>query len=151
MFFHKTSSRFLTKCLFILNLDGIRHMYSLTSNLQSSLLLYCVPTISIDMAIDIDRARLIKLTLHPRWDWKWMTKNRASSNSTSQGVRGARRFFDAKKMKKKILLAWTSEIIQFIQYPIQMDRTERSNFFGGKGWLFIVIQLCYSGLWPFSH
>ena len=56
-----------------------------------------------------------------------------------------------KKWKKKFLLAWTSEIIQFIRYPIQMDRTERSNFFGGKGWLFIVIQLCYSGLWPFSH
>ena len=67
-------------------------------------------------------------------------------------LRGARSFFDAKKMKKKILLAWTSEIIQFIRYPIQMDRTERSNFFwGGKCWLFIVIQLCYSGLWPFSH
>ena len=48
-------------------------------------------------------------------------------------LRGARSFFDAKKMKKKNLLAWTSEIIQFIQYPIQMDRTERSNFFGGKG------------------
>ena len=25
------------------------------------------------------------LPQHPRWDWKWMTKNRASSNSTSQG------------------------------------------------------------------
>ena len=35
-----------------------------------------------------------------------------------------------KKWKKK-LLAWTSEIIQFIWYPIQMDRTERS-IFGGK-------------------
>ena len=53
--------------------------------------------------------------------------------------------------KKKFLLAWTSEIIQLIRYPIQMDRTERSNFLGGKGWLFIVIQLCYSGLWPFFH
>ena len=47
-------------------------------------------------------------------------------------LRGARSFFDAKKMKKKILLAWTLEIIQFIRYPIQMDRTEKSNFFGEK-------------------
>ena len=47
-------------------------------------------------------------------------------------LRGARSFFDAKKMKKKILLAWTSEIIKFIRYPIQMDRTERSNFLGEK-------------------
>ena len=52
---------------------------------------------------------------------------------------------------KKNLLAWTLEIIQFIRYPIQMDRTKGSNFLGEKGWLFIVIQLCYSGLWPFSH
>jgi hypothetical protein len=66
-------------------------------------------------------------------------------------LRGARSFFDAKKMKKKKILAWTSEIIQFIRYPIQMDRTERTNFFGGKCWLFIVIQFCYNGLWPFSH
>ena len=27
----------------------------------------------------------ISLWSHPRWDWKWMTKNRAGSNSTSQG------------------------------------------------------------------
>ena len=47
--------------------------------------------------------------------------------------RAAGSCFEAKKMKKIFLLAWTSEIIQFIQYPIQMDRTERSNFFGGKG------------------
>ena len=60
-------------------------------------------------------------------------------------LRGARSFFDAKKMQKKILLAWTSEIIQFIRYPIQMDRTERSKFFGGKGWLFIVIQFAIMG------
>ena len=40
-------------------------------------------------------------------------------------------FSTIKKMKKKIL-AWTTEIIQFIPYPIQMGRTERSNFFGGK-------------------
>ena len=65
-------------------------------------------------------------------------------------LKGARSFFDAKKVKKKFLLAWTSEIIQFIRYPIQMDRTERSNFFGGKSWLFIVIQLCYNRLWPFT-
>ena len=26
-----------------------------------------------------------EFSIHPRWDWKWMTKNRASSNSTSQG------------------------------------------------------------------
>ena len=30
---------------------------------------------------------------------------------------------DAKKMKKKILSRWTAEIIQFIRYLIQMDRT----------------------------
>jgi hypothetical protein len=47
-------------------------------------------------------------------------------------LRGARSFFDAKKIKKKKLLPWTSEIIQFIRYPIQMDRTERSNFLGEK-------------------
>ena len=38
-----------------------------------------------------------------------------------------------KNKKQKNLLTWTLEIIQFIRYPIQMDRTERSNFFGGKG------------------
>ena len=48
-------------------------------------------------------------------------------------LKGAKSFFDAKKMKKIFLLTWTSKIIQFIRYPIQMDRTERSNFFGGKG------------------
>ena len=46
-------------------------------------------------------------------------------------LRGARSFFDAKKMKKK-MLAWTSEIIQFIRYSVQMDRTKRSNFLGEK-------------------
>ena len=30
--------------------------------------------------------------------------------------------FEAKKMKKKILLAWTSEIIQFIRFENHMDR-----------------------------
>ena len=30
------------------------------------------------------------------------------------------------------MLAWTLEIIQFIRYPIQMDRTEKSNFLGEK-------------------
>jgi hypothetical protein len=36
-------------------------------------------------------------------------------------LKGARSFFDAKKMKMLFLLTWTSEIIQFIRYPIQMD------------------------------
>ena len=31
---------------------------------------------------------------------------------------------DAKKMKKKKLSRWTAEIIQFIRYLIQMDRTK---------------------------
>ena len=31
---------------------------------------------------------------------------------------------EAKKMKKKFLSRWTSEIIQFIRYLIQMDRTK---------------------------
>ena len=37
---------------------------------------------------------------------------------------------DAKKMKKKILSRWTAEIIQFIRYLIQMDRTEVRFFLG---------------------
>ena len=38
---------------------------------------------------------------------------------------------DAKKMKKKFLSWWTAEIIQFIRYLIQMDRT-KVWFFWGK-------------------
>ena len=32
-----------------------------------------------------------------------------------------------------------------------MDRTERFCFFGEKGWLFILIQLCYNVSWLISH
>ena len=58
--------------------------------------------------------------------------------------KAARTFFGAKKMKNKITLTWTSEIIQFIRYlMIQMDRTKRYYFFGGNDQLFIANQLCY--------
>ena len=55
-----------------------------------------------------------------------------------------------KQEAKKKFDNWTLEIIPFIQHPIQMDRTERSNFLGGKRLCFIIIQLCYNELWPFS-
>ena len=47
-------------------------------------------------------------------------------------LKGARSFFDAKKVKIFFLLTWTLEKIDFIRYPIQMDRTERSDFLGEK-------------------
>jgi hypothetical protein len=55
------------------------------------------------------------------------------------------------KTKKKRFDNWTLEIIPFIRYLIQMDRTERVSFFGGKCLLLIVIQLCYNELWQYSH
>ena len=43
----------------------------------------------------------------------------------------ARSCFDAKKMKKEILLTWTSEIIQFIRIEMHMDRPDKfENIFG---------------------
>ena len=72
---------------------------------------------------------------------KWMTKNRASSQFHFSVM--LKVFLMKKNEKKNANLAL--EIIKFIRYQIQMDRTERSNFLRGKGWLFIVIQLCYNG------
>ena len=64
--------------------------------------------------------------------------------------RAPRNFPNAKTRNEKQFDNWTLEIIPFIWYLIQMDRTERVNFFGGKSLLLIVIQLCYNELWPFS-
>ena len=41
-------------------------------------------------------------------------------NSKKPSNRAARSFFDGKKMKNKILLAWTSEIIQLIRFENHM-------------------------------
>ena len=43
---------------------------------------------------------------------------------------------------------WTLEIIPFIHFGMQMDGT---FFEMSKVAFFIVIQLCYNKLWPFSH
>jgi hypothetical protein len=43
-----------------------------------------------------------------------------------------RNFPDAKTRNEINFDNWTLEIIPFIQYLIQMDRTERSTFLGGK-------------------
>ena len=46
--------------------------------------------------------------------------------------RASRNFPDAKLRNEKKFDDWTSDIIQFIRYPIQMDRTESSNYSGRK-------------------
>jgi hypothetical protein len=58
--------------------------------------------------------------------------------------RAPKNFPHAKTRKEKIYIIghWTLEIIPFIQYPIQINRTERSKILG-KMFVFIVIQLCY--------
>ena len=45
--------------------------------------------------------------------------------------RAAGSCFEAKKMKKKILLAWTSEIIQFIRFENHMYGPRYLKFFLG--------------------
>jgi hypothetical protein len=41
--------------------------------------------------------------------------------------RAAGSCFAAKKMKKRISLTWTSEIIQFIRFEMHMDRPDKSK------------------------
>ena len=59
--------------------------------------------------------------------------------------RAAGSCFEAKKMKKKFLLAWTSEIIQFIRFENHMD---------GPGYLKKILgyPIKYLSIWYFiSH
>ena len=59
--------------------------------------------------------------------------------------RAAGSCFEAKKTKKKFLLAWTSEIIQFIQFENHMDGPRLSEFFLGYA-------IKYLSIWYFiSH
>jgi hypothetical protein len=41
--------------------------------------------------------------------------------------RAAGSCFEAKKMKNKISLTWTLEVIQFIRFEMHMDRLDRSK------------------------
>ena len=59
--------------------------------------------------------------------------------------RAARSCFEAKKMKKNFLLAWTSEIIQFIRFENHMDGPGCLKFFLGY-------PIKYLSIWYFmSH
>ncbi len=49
---------------------------------------------------------------------------------------------EAKKIKKKIFLAWTSEIIQFIRFENHMDGPGYLNFFLGY-------PMKYLSIWSF--
>jgi hypothetical protein len=64
--------------------------------------------------------------------------------------RASRNFPDVKTRNEKKIYNWTSEIIPFIRFGKQMDRT-RIFFEVSKVAFFIVIQLCYYELWSFSH
>jgi hypothetical protein len=64
--------------------------------------------------------------------------------------RASRNFPDVKTRNDFFFHNWTSEIIPFIRFGIQMDRTK--NFFDMlKVAFYIVIQLCYNVWWPFSN
>jgi hypothetical protein len=61
----------------------------------------------------------------------------------------SRNFPDVKTRNKNVFYNWTSEITPFIHFVKQMDRTW--NLEMSKVAPFIVIQLSYNELWPFSH
>jgi hypothetical protein len=54
--------------------------------------------------------------------------------------RVSRNFLNVKTRNEKNFYNWISKIIPLIHFGKQMNRT-----------FFIVIQLCYNKLWPFSH
>mgnify|MGYP007015711510 CR=1 FL=1 len=64
--------------------------------------------------------------------------------------RAFRNFPKVKTRNENLFHNWTSEIIPFIGFGMQMDWT-RNGFEMSKVAFFIVSQLCYIGLWPFSH
>ena len=64
--------------------------------------------------------------------------------------RASRNFPNVKTRNEIFFHNWTSEIIPFIRFVMQMDRTQKF-FEMSKVAFFIVIQLCYNELWPFSH
>ena len=64
--------------------------------------------------------------------------------------RDSRNFPDVKTRKIFFFHNWTLEIIPFIGFWMQMVMNKKF-FWDVKSCFFIVIQLCYSKLWPFSH
>jgi hypothetical protein len=64
--------------------------------------------------------------------------------------RASRNFPDVNTKNEKKIYNWTLEIIPFIRFGKQMDRTYKI-FEVSKVAFFIVIQLCYDELWSFSH
>ena len=64
--------------------------------------------------------------------------------------RASRNFPDVKTRNEIFFHNWTSEIIPFIRFGMQMAGP-RYFFEMSKVAFFIVIQLCYNELWPFSH
>ena len=64
--------------------------------------------------------------------------------------RASRKFPDVKTRKVIVFHNWTSGIIPFIRFGMQMDRTKKF-FLDVLSCIFIVIQLCYNDLWPLDH
>ena len=83
------------------------------------------------------------------YDWGTLWENENERQKTEQVPiplpRAAGSCSEAKKMKKNFLLAWTSEIIQFIRFENHMD---------GPGYLkfFLGYPIKYLSIWYFiSH
>jgi hypothetical protein len=64
--------------------------------------------------------------------------------------RASRNFPDVKTRNEKKIYNWTSEIIPFIRFGKQTDK-DLEIFLKGQKLQFLVIQLCYYELWPFSY
>ena len=69
-----------------------------------------------------DFLKLLFYSGHPVRKWKWKAKNRASSNSSSQGFMELPR---CQNKKRFFFYNWTSGIIPFIRFGMQMDRTKK--------------------------
>ena len=64
--------------------------------------------------------KVVCIHIHIVRKWKWKAKNRASSNSTSKDFK---ELPDVKTWKKFFFYNWTSNIIPFICFGKQVDRT----------------------------